>query len=277
MRNLISFITKYSFFFLFLIFEVFAFYLLFQNNHFQRASFLHSTNSISGGIYTQYSEWTDYLNLKEVNIELSKENQLLRDHQLQSFQPLFGENVLIKDTIFKRRYHYKRAKVVNNSINKQNNYVTLNIGSLNGIESGMGVIGPQGVVGVIKNVSKNYASVLSVLHRSSKISAKLKKTQYFGSMQWDGIDYRKAKLYDIPNHVNLSLGDTIITSGFSATFPEGIAIATIESFEKPEGENFYDIRLDLINDFKQLTHVYVVKNNKLLEQKELEKTTEKDD
>ncbi len=273
MRNLISFINKYSFFFLFLAFEVFAFYLLFRNNNYQRVSFLNSTNTISGSFYESYSELTDYVNLKEVNEALVEENEKLRAQQINAFQRLFGENIMVKDTIFKRKFRFAKAKIINSSTNRQNNYITLNVGSSNGIKSGMGVIGPSGVVGVVKNVSENYSSVLSMLHRSAKISAKLKNTQYFGSLQWDGRDYQEGILRDIPNHVNLRVGDTVVTSGYSATFPEGITVATIQNIDKPEGENFYKIRVSFINDFKNISQVYVVKNSYKLEQKNLEKTS----
>lgn len=274
MRNLIAFISKYSFFFLFLILEVFAFYLLFRNNNFQRTVFLNSTNKVSGNIYESYSEWTDYLDLSVVNQQLAKENSRLRENQIKAYQRLFGENIMVNDTIYKRKYFYTKAKVINNSINKQNNYITLDIGASNGVKKGMGVIGPSGVVGVVKDVSTHFSSVLSVLHRSAKISAKLKNTNYFGSMQWNGENYQVGMLLDIPNHVDISKGDTIETSGYSATFPEGIVLGTILGFEKPDGENFYDISIKFINDFKHLTHVYVVKNNYQLEQQSLEEKSE---
>lgn len=277
MRNLIAFFTKYSFFFLFLFFEVLAFYLLFRNNHFQRSAFLNSTNKISGALYEQLSEWTDYFDLKEVNQALAEENNRLRNNQIQSFHRLFGENIRINDTIYQRKYLFTKAKVINNSIHKQNNYLTLNIGRLNGVESGMGVIGTKGVIGVVKAVSEKFSSVLSLLHRAARVSVKLQNTNYFGSMQWDGGDYRKAILEDIPNHVSIQIGDSVVTSGFSATFPEGVVVATIASFEKIEGENFYSIELDLINDFKHATHVYVVKNMDKTEQKELENQMESED
>ena len=277
MRNLIAFFSKYSFFFLFLTLEVFAFYLLFRNNNFQRTVFLNSTNQISGNIYESYSNWTDYLDLSVVNQELAEENSRLRDNQIKAYQRLFGENIMVNDTIYKRKYFYTHAKVINNSINKQNNYITLNIGSSNGVIKGMGVIGPTGVVGVVKNVSTHFTSVLSVLHRSAKISARLKNTNYFGSMQWNGQNYQEGVLLDIPNHVDISIGDTVETSGYSATFPEGILLGTITAFEKPEGENFYDISIKFINDFKHLTHVYVVKNNYQLEQQSLEEESEGED
>ncbi|MBL4709352.1 MAG: rod shape-determining protein MreC, partial [Flavobacteriales bacterium] len=258
---------------------VLAFYLPFKNNHFQRSSILNSTNRLSGGLYMKYAQFDDYLHLKEVNDALSDENRRLRESSIESFERLFGENIIIKDTVFRRKYSYAKAKIINNTVHRQNNYLTLNIGILNGLESGMGVIGPNGVVGMIKNVSNNYASVVSVLHGDSKISVKLKNTKYFGSMQWDGskYDYRHAKLKDIPNHVYLTIGDTVITSGYSSTFPEGIATAVVTSFEGPEGDNFYAIDLELLNDFKQLSYVYVIKNNTILEQQLLEKEMKEED
>ena len=277
MRNLIAFIRKYSFFFLFLGVEVLAFYLILKNNHFQGSSFLNSTNKVTGGIYTRYSNLAEYVNLKEVNDALSDENRLLRENQLGSFERVFGENIIVKDTIYKRKYLYTKAKVINNSTHRQNNYLTLSIGSNNGVENGMGVIGPSGVVGVVKNVSANYASVVSVLHRESKISVKLKKSDYFGSMQWDGEDYRMIGLKDIPNHVLLNEGDTVVTSGYSSIFPEGLATAVIKTFEVLEGENFYKIQMQLLNDFRQLTYVYVVKNNTSTELKKIESGRENSD
>lgn len=276
MRNLIRFIDKYSFFFLFLLFEVLSFYLLIQNNRFQGSSFLNSTNAITGSIYSKYSSWTDYLNLTVVNQELAEENKRLREKQLNAFNKVFGENVYIKDTLYQRQYHYSKAKIINNSIHKQNNYLTLDKGTNNGVEVGMGVIGPNGVVGVVKHVSKHYASVLSLLHSRAKISTKLKKTNYFGSLQWDGKDYREGILKDIPNHVSLSVGDSVVTSGYSSTFPESLFVGTIIKIDKPEGENFYDLRVKFSNDFKNLSYVYIVKNNLKLEKEKLEKEREVD-
>lgn len=277
MRNLIRFIDKYSFFFLFLLFEVFAFYLLFQNNHYQQSSFLNSTNSLTGGMYSYYSDFTAYLDLKQINQRLAEQNSVLLENQLNAHHKLFGENIYVNDTIYTRQYHYAAAKVVNNSINKQNNYLTLDIGSLNGIKPGMGVISTNGVIGVIKNVSEHYSTVLSVLHSNSRISTKLKKSNYFGSVQWDGKDYLEGTLLDIPNHVSIAVGDTIVTSGYSSTFPHNLMVGTISEYDKPEGENFYDIRIKFSNDFKNMSQVYIVKNNLKLEKEELESETEQED
>lgn len=277
MRNLIRFINKYSFFFLFLIFESLAFYLLFRNNHYQQAAFFNSTNVVAGSLYSQYSELTDYFSLKEVNQNLSLENKRLREHKQKSFQKLYGPNYLANDTLYKRQYLYTKAKVINNSVNKRNNYLTLSIGSINGIEKGMGVLSPNGICGVVNQVSKHYSTVLSVLHTRAKISVKLANSNYFGSLQWDGKDFQYGTLEDIPNHVNIQIGDTILSSGYSATFPANIVVATIADFSQIEGENFYQIKVKFTTNFKNLSHVYIVKNIRRSEQLQLEQNTEEQD
>lgn len=277
MRNLIAFLTKYSFFFLFLFLEVIAFYLIIQHNSYQKSSFINTANSLSSGIYESFSNATDYFALKEANEQLAKENAMLKERQLSAYAEIFGDNLVLNDTIYSKKYLYVEAKVINNSTNKQNNYLILDKGSLNGIQPGMGVVGSKGIVGIVKNVSENYSSVLSILHSRSSISAKLMRTSYFGSMKWDGKSYRNGVLNDIPNHVFISLGDTVVTSGFSSIFPDDIPIATILDFEKPEGENFYDIKLRFINDFKKISYVYVVKNIQMEEIQDLENLTNESD
>ena len=277
MRNLIRFFSRYSFFFLFLLFELVCFYLLFRYNHFQQSSFLNSTNAISASIYDSYSKLTDYLNLTEVNRELAAENERLRERQLLSYQKLFGPNYLVHDTIYQQKYMYTKARVINNSTNKQNNYLTLNIGRSNGVENGMGVLGPNGVVGVILQSSAHYSTVLSVLHRDARVGSKLKDSEYFGSLQWYGSSPEKGILTDIPNHVAISIGDTVVSSGYSAIFPADIPMAVIDEFEKPAGENFYTIKVSFTTDFRNLGYVYVVKNIHREEIIDLEKAIDKND
>lgn len=273
MRNLLNFLNKYSFFFFFLFLEVVAFFLLVQNNRYQKASFINSANSVSGGVYESFNQATEYLSLKKTNEQLSAENALLRENQLSSYAEVFGDNVVVNDTIYGRKYQYMTAKVINNSVNKQSNYLTLDKGSLNGIEAGMGVLGSKGVVGIVKDVSSNYSVVLSILHSQTSISGKLKNSSYFGSVKWDGKNYRNGIFTDVPNHVNIHLGDTIVSSGFSSIFPENIPIATILAFEEIEGENFYDIKIRFMNDMKSISYVYIVKNLHKEEIKELENST----
>lgn len=262
---------------LFLLFELVCFYLLFRYNHFQQSSFLNSTNALSSSIYNSYSQFTDYLNLKEVNKALAEENERLRARQINSYQKVFGPNYLIHDTLYQQSYLYTKARVINNSVNKQNNFLSLNIGKLNGVEKGMGVLGPAGVVGIVTSSSAHYSTVLSLLHRDAKIGSKLKGSEYFGSLQWDGKDPQEGVLTDIPNHVALSIGDTIVSSGYSAIFPPDIPLAIISEFEKPQGENFYEIKVKFTTDFRNLGYVYVVKNIYKEEIEALENETSKSD
>ncbi len=277
MRNLVQFFIRYSFFFLFLLFEVVSFYIIVKNNSFHNSIFYTATNNLVGSIYSKYSSITDYINLKEVNEKLAIENESLQKFQFKNYEKLFGENILVRDTIYHKKYLYTKAKIINNSTNKQQNFITLSIGELNGIKKGMGVIGPSGVIGVVNSTSKHYSTVLAVLNINSKTSAKLKNSNYFGSLQWDGKNYKEGILADIPNHVELRNGDTIVTSGFSSIFPAGIDIATIKDFEKLEGEFFYDIRVNFLVDYKNISWVYVVKNIFKEEQIELEKQNLQED
>lgn len=260
MRNLIRFINRYSFFFLFLLFEVFAFSLLINNNRFQQSAFLNTINTLSGKTYQTISNWQEYIHLREDNQALSIALMESKNSNKNQLHTVFGNQILIEDTLYQQQFKLIQAKVINNSVHRQNNIISIDKGSLNGIKEGMGIIGPQGVVGIIKNVSEHFSTAISVLHRNAKISAKLKEQNYFGSLQWDGKDPKIGLLLDIPNHVQIAEGDTITTSGYSATFPPSIAVGVVNSFNVEEGENFYSIQMSFINDFQNLNHVFVVKN-----------------
>jgi len=134
----------------------------------------------------------------------------------------------------------------------------------------MGVISSKGVVGIIKNVSDHFSSVMSVLHEKNKLSAKIKKSGYYGSLVWEGNNYREAELKDIPNHVKLAIGDTIVTSGYSSIFPENILIGTVKEFDLPKGNNFYNIKIEFTEDYKNLSHVYIVRSLLKEEKEKLE-------
>ena len=157
-------------------------------------------------------------------------------------------------------FQYTSARVINNSVNRPFNYITLNKGRKDGIKPDQGIISASGIVGVVTNVSESYSVGLSVLNRRWSISAKLKKSGYFGSLFWQGNNYRMASLMEIPYHVEISPGDTVVTSGYSSVFPEGIMIGTIQSFDQSEGENYYNIQVELSTDFRALSYVEVVEN-----------------
>jgi len=232
--------------------------LLVNYNNYQKSQFLNSSNSISGGIYEKVSSVTDYLSLAKTNEELSRENAKLNNLLGSSFKSSVDSSFMYSDTLYRQQYIYRTAKIINNSVNKQLNYITLNKGRIHGIESDMGVVTANGVVGVVKSVSENYSSVISLLNSRIKISAKIKKNDYFGSLSWDGKDYRKALLLDIPFHVQVRKGDTIVTSGFSSTFPEGLTLGIIDEVLTSSGSNFQEVKVLLSNDFKSLSYVKVI-------------------
>lgn len=276
MLNLVRFIWKYSNFFLFLLLEVFCFYLIFQNSYYQRAQFISSSNQVAGNIFTTVNSTREYFNLKETNELLARENALLHSQSKDAYVRTDTSQTTVKDTLLKQQYTFINARVVNNSVNKRNNYLTLNIGSNRGITPEMAVISSNGIVGITKAVSENFTSVLSILNKDAKISAKIKKNNYFGSLSWEGGDYKLGTLTDIPTHVKILKGDTVVTNAYSAIFPEDIMIGFIESYEIKPGDNFYTISVRFSTNFKNVAHVFVVKNILKEEQKKLEQETQND-
>lgn len=260
MNSLIRFIVKYQFFLLFLVLEFVSIWLLTQHSYYQRSKFENLARSITGFTNSKIESASQYLKLSEANKILSKENLDLRNQVANLSSILDKQGKLVKDTLVGTQFSFLGAKVINNSVNKRYNYITLNVGSNDGVEQEMGIVTNEGIVGIVAGVSENYSTIISLLNVDLKISAKLRKSNHFGSLFWDGKNYREVVLGDIPQHVPISIGDTIVTSGFSSIFPPELNLGTIKSFES-KGSNFHTIRVELFNDFKQLHHVWVVKNN----------------
>lgn len=274
MRNLFLFIWKHHIFVLFLLLEALAFYFIVKNNRFQNAGFINSANIVVGNVLGIYSEIREYFYLRKTNQILVEENALLRSQLEESF--IKNQIPYRADTNYTQKYIYRTARVLNNSVNKRNNYLTLDKGRLHGIEPEMGVISPDGVVGVVKAVSDNFSSVMSVLNKNTVVSCKVKKNGYLGTLVWEGGNPAIGTLNDVPRHAALQPGDTIITSGASAIYPEGILVGFVETAELEDGDNFYTIRIRFSADYAKLTHVYVVKNLMSEEQIQLEKATQND-
>lgn len=260
MNNLFKFIIKHHIIFLFIFLETISFYLLIQNNNFQRAKVLNTGYEISSIIYNEYNEFSEYFSLKDENQKLAEENARLRNLLYSSYKTdtIFIKN--IKDSLRHQQYTYITAKVIHNSVNMQNNYIFIDKGSIHGIKPEMAVISPNGIVGIVKNVGKNFSTVISLLNSNLRVSAKIKRNGYFGSIMWDGKSYNKAVLNEIPVHIKIKQNDTIITSGYSAIFPEGIMIGKMEGFAFKGGDNFWTTHVALSTDFKSLNYVYIVNN-----------------
>src|SRR5690606_32267508 len=180
--------------------------------------------------------------------------------ELQYYKQPLDSVAIVLDSALRSDFEFKSAKVVNNSLHLNRNYLTLDKGRKHGIKKGMGVFNEDGIVGRVKGVSNNFASVISLLHTESLVSSKIKKSDVFGSTKWDGRDSRKAKLIYVPRHVAIEEGDTIVTSGYNSVFPEGINIGIVEEVASGDETNYLDITLKLAADFSKITYVYLVEN-----------------
>lgn len=273
MRNLIYLFVRFGGLIAFVILELLCMYLVVNYNRKQRSIFIHSSNTISGQLYERFDEIVEFWNLSEVSDSLAEENARLRA-QLRSAK--FVETILqdsVRNEKTSQRYTFIAAEIVNNSINKHSNNLTLNRGREHGIQSRMGVFDDKGIVGIVRNVGPRYAHVMSILHKESRISAKIRRNSYFGSVLWNGNNPREVTLSDIPKHADLLVGDTVQTSGYSTIFPEGIMIGVVDTFWLEPGSNFYTIEVGLSNDLSRSKYVYVV--NDLME-KEITKVEEEE-
>ena len=216
MQQIISFLYKNKLFILFLLLEVFAVIFTIQSHSFHKSKFVNSANFISGGIYDRVNNFKEFLLLKKENRRLSEENAYLKNLiELREKDSGLTEIIVADTSNYKQKYSYTSAKVINNNYRKNNNYLTIDQGSNNGVEPDLGVINSKGIVGITKSVSKNYATVLSVLNVNSRINAKLKHSDHFGSLSWDNNDFNVVQLQDLPVQATIYVGDTVVTGGKS--------------------------------------------------------------
>jgi len=255
--------------YVFLSLEGIAIILLFQNNYIQRIAFVKVISVVSGSIYERISIWRDYLHLREQNRQLLDENMRLRSMLPEAFYTPNTSRIFLADSGKHRRYTYLPAKVIVNSVNKQYNYLTLDRGRNGDVAVDMAVIGTEGIVGIVNGVSEYFATVMPVINRNFRLSVKFKKNNYFGSLSWDGRSYRYATLNEIGLHVPVTKGDTLVVSGFSDSFPEGIPVGMVDKMEQKDG-SFYTITVLLATDFRKLYYVSVVEDLMKTEKQNLE-------
>jgi rod shape-determining protein MreC len=274
MRNILVFIIRYHFLLLFLLLEFFSITLMVNSTYYQSSAILKAGSRVTGHFYTSVSNATDYLKLRTTNEHLAQENALLRQMKGVSFLRNDTASFWVNDTLYKQQYKYIVAKVVLNTVGKRNNYIMLDKGSHSGIQKDMAVITSRGIVGTVVNVSENFCWVMSMLNKHTRISGRIIKNGQMGTIVWNGVDHLYGTLTDIPAHVKIAKGDTIMSSGFSYIFPEGLMIGTITDFRVEQGDHFYTIPFKFSVDFNELQYVYVVKNLMKAEQELLEKSTE---
>tara|TARA_B100001093_G_scaffold305440_1_gene291419 strand:- start:128458 stop:129264 length:807 start_codon:yes stop_codon:yes gene_type:complete len=264
MHNLFRFIKLNQSLLLFIIIESFSVSLFLSNNKYQNSRFFLSINEYTSIAYSYADAITNYIHLKEKNKFLSEENAKLLSLIQRKDHTKFESKNISNDFI------YKSAKVINNSINKRNNYLTINKGIAHGIKEGMGVITNKGVIGIVQSSSKNYSIVISLLNNKTSIGIKLKKNNHFGILKWNGYNYKEANINNFPSHIDISLGDTIVTSSYSMIFPENIIIGTVKEINNDEG--YYNILIHLFEDFNQLNYAYITESKNIIEKKILEKS-----
>jgi rod shape-determining protein MreC len=261
MQRLFLFFYQYRAFFTFLVFEVLCAWLIVENNQYQSARFFNSSNGMVASLNNFSQDVREYFLLRNINSTLAEENAELRS-RLEQFNQLHqaSDSLITMDSTVAKQFDFISAKVVNNSVNRFTNYLTINKGSDNGIEAGMAVISPLGAVGKVKAVSNHYSVVTSILHKDYKLSVLMTRTGYFGSVSWNGSDPDLAQLDFVPRHVNPAKGDTIVTSAYNAVFPEGIMVGVIEDVKQNE-TLFYDLTVRLSQDFRKLSYVEVVRSH----------------
>jgi len=266
---------------LFLILEILSLSMLFTYNKFHEAFFMRASGDVTGKFFTEYTRVHDYFHLKEENDRLARQNLLLLKAQAQNYISRDSAVKVIRDSIPMdstgryRKFEWRGADVINNSITFPDNYITLNRGALDSVRKDMGVIGPDGIVGTVVNVSDHVAVVLSLLHKKSLVSGMLKKSRDAGRIIWDGVDPNVLTMMDIPKSVKVAKGDTVITSTYSEIFPSSIPIGTILKIESDPASNFYILKLRSATNFGRLQHVFVVGNSLRQEQVDLEDDTKK--
>lgn len=276
MRALLQFLKNNSAFFLFLFLEGLALFFIIKFNSFQHNYVFNSANKVVGNVYQWTGTFSDYFRLRSINSELATENAQLRTTVATLENKLQGNH---SDTTHiytsginpEMENSYIPAKVVNASINRFQNYITINKGTDSGVFPDMGVISSTGVVGVVSSSSRHFSVVIPVINSKIKISSKIKKNDYVGALYWDGVDYQYGYLEDIPLHVNVARGDTLITSGFSSIFPEGILTGVVDEVLLQEGNPFLEIKVKLAVNFQSISFVYIVKNRYKEEQESLER------
>ncbi|MBE6309784.1 MAG: rod shape-determining protein MreC [Bacteroidales bacterium] len=263
MRNLIDFFVRNSAWFVFIFYMILSSILLFNNNPYQHSVYLTSANIVVSSIYDKINSVTSYFYLRDINEDLQKRNaalelevlalrEIVKDYKAQSMDSIQSPQ---------SQYDYILSRVISNSISLQHNYITINKGTEDGVVSEMGVVDQNGVVGIVNVMGKKSSRVISLLNPNLRLSCKVKGSDYFGSLVWDGKSPNYAILEEMPRHVEFEKGDTIVTSGYSAVFPEGLNVGVIENQLTSGGDNFYSLRVRLLSDFSHLSTVRLIKNN----------------
>lgn len=269
MGNLLLFIKKYSYWFLFLFLELISMVLMFQFNSYQGSVYFTTANAISGSIHSMQSQVTSYFLLGQVNSDLTKQNLLLNVEleRLRSRLEQYADTIMQGGTLNEAldSLQYVQAEIIQSSLQRNNNFLTINKGEADGVQEGQGVVNGQGVVGVVYQTTRHYALVMPIINQMTTISCRIRGRKQLGNLRWLGEDVQRAVLQDVPRHAQFSKGDMVETSGFSAMFPPGIPVGKVETLYNSEDGLSYELRIRLVTDFLHLRNVMVLSTQQHVE------------
>ena len=264
MNNLLNFFIKHSAWFIFAIYVILSLVLLFKDNPYQQSVYLTSANSVCATVYKAFNSVTSYFHLRDINESLQERNAALEMELIEMRNKLAELSLQSPDSLRQQslqQYTFVMAQVISNSIAQPGNYITINRGYKDGVSPEMGVIDQNGVVGIVNVVGPHASRVISLLNPHMRLSCKLQRSGFFGSLVWDGKSPRYAVLEELPKHINYNKGDTIVTSGYSAVFPEGIIVGTVDGLARDMSDSFVSLRIKLSTNFSQLSSVRVITNS----------------
>jgi rod shape-determining protein MreC len=263
MQQIINFIIRNKTFLLFVLLFSLSLVFTIQSHSYHKSKFINSANFLTGGIYNSFNNASQYLNLKSQNKLLAEENNALKEILYNSGNNL--NSISLDTATNKQTYKFSTGNIIRNSYSAINNILLLNKGANDSIKQDYGVVSAKGIIGVIDNVSNNYATVISILNTTNKISGELKKTNHFGSLVWNGKSPNIIQLIDVEKIAPVLKGDTIVTSGRSSIFPKGIPVGVVKDFKLDDAENYYEINVTLFNDMTNIEHVQIIKNKDIKE------------
>ncbi len=280
MRNVFLFIRRYSNFLFFLVLQILALSFLFRYNNYHQAIFMNAAEEITGSIDQRYSTVEYYFKLKKINEQLAAENLRLNQMFRENYERADEGGKLVADTVYMdslrqiQKYLWMDARVVGSTVATQTNFITIHRGSDQGVHPNMGVVSPEGIVGTVVNVSENFSSVMTLLHRQYKVVVKLKNGGDRGTVEWEG-NPTFVTLRNIPKSARIQLGDSVVTSPTSSLFPGGIMVGTVKEIIDDKSSNFYTLNLKPSTNFFNIEYVYVIANSQYYDQKRLEDSTHK--
>lgn len=264
MRNILNFILRFSAWFVFVIYVVASVTLLVLGSRYRQSVYLSSANVISSGLYNSSAQVTGYFHLKDINESLQQSNALMQNEVLNLKNQIAQYKVLLGDTVsrnqIQNRYDYVLAAVINNNTHHPKNYFTIDKGSNDGVAPGMGVVNQSGVVGIIDVVGPHVSRAISLLNETQRFSTKIKDSPFVGSLNWKTGDPSIAYVEEIPRHAIVHSGDTVVTSGYSTSFPEGIPLGIVLNKVNGSDDSFYTLKVRLLPEFKSLSAVIVIKD-----------------